>query len=288
MARRSPVTWLMPLGTIAQFMLPRWIVKHIARFAGRLAYRLNRKQRERLHVNYRHILGPNATERDVGRMAERAFVRVVTNYLDLLRIPVLKKRVLTLIGGDDSPLAQTMELGRGAIVVTAHIGNWDLAGAGLGALGYPVSAVVEPVPAGWSATFNRYRGATGLHTIPIPDRHAIHRALKDKRVLALVADRDFTGRGLACPSFDALRTFPRGPAAHSLKTGAPIVMGYVLFDDTPGRPPYRIHVEPPFDLEPTGNLDADIASLTRKIAERINAAIARFPDQWLVFRADWR
>ncbi|MBN2538283.1 lysophospholipid acyltransferase family protein [candidate division WOR-3 bacterium] len=286
--RRTPLVWLMPLATLAQFMLPRWIVVRIARLAGRLAFRWNRRQRERLIRNYRHILGPGAGEPAVRQMARRAFINVVTNYLDLLRVPVLRRRVTELVSGDHSLLARALKQGRGAVIVTAHIGNWDLAGACLGALGYPVSAVFEPVPSGWARTFNRYRSATGLHAIPMTDKAGIGRALRSGRALALVSDRDLTGRGVPCHSFDAVRSFPRGPAGYALKCGAPMLLGAVLFDGRHGRPPYRIHIDPPLSFEATGDLDADIVSLTRLIAGRINSLIARFPDQWLVFRADWR
>jgi KDO2-lipid IV(A) lauroyltransferase len=286
--RRTPLVWLMPLGTICQFILPRWVVARIARLAALIAFRVNHRQRNRLLTNYRHILGPRAEEREIRDLARRAFINLATNYADLLRIPVLRRRIPVLVGGDPSPLARALEAGRGAVVVTAHIGNWDLAGAHLSALGYPMSAVFEPVPRGWARTFNRYRSGTGLQAIPLPDKAGISRALRRGRVLALVSDRDMTKRGVPCPAFDALRMFPRGPAGYSLKHGAPLLVGFVLFDGRPGRPPYRVHVDPPLDFAPTGNMDADVNDLTRLIARRINAAIARHPDQWLVFRADWR
>jgi KDO2-lipid IV(A) lauroyltransferase len=174
------------------------------------------------------------------------------------------------------------------VLVTPHLGNWDLAGVFLGARGYPISAVVEPIPRGWTRTFNRYRNATAMQTIPIPERRAIARALKDRRLLALVADRDFTGRGLPCPSFDAVRCFPKGPAAYALKFGTPVVLGYFVFQNRPGRPPYYACVEPPIEFSPSGDTTADIDRLTRLIADSLNRLIARFPDQWPVFRAAWQ
>jgi KDO2-lipid IV(A) lauroyltransferase len=278
----------MPVATITQFMLPRWVVVRIALLVGRLAWHLNRRQRERLLQNLRHVLGPAADEAAIRRHGRQAFANFAVNYADLLRIPVLRKRLAGI--GDFEPvvLDRVMAQGRGYVLVTAHLGNWDLAGAFLAARGYPISAVVEPIPRGWTRTFNRYRSATNLEAIPIPERERTARALERRRLLALVADRDLTGRGLACPAFDAVRSFPRGPAVYALRYGVPVVLGYCVFQHRPGRPPYLGVVEPPFEFSPSGDMTADIDDLTRIIAERLNRLIAEYPDQWLVFKAGWQ
>lgn len=278
----------MPMGTLVQFMLPRWVVKPIASFAGLLAWRFNHRQRRRLEQNLRHILGASTPETTIRASCRRTFQNLVMNYLDLLRGPVLRRRLTTLCEFDPTVLDSVMSQGRGLMLVTGHIGNWDFAGAFLAALGYPISAVVEPIPGGWTKTFNRYRSVTSLETIPIPDRRAIARALQNRRLLALVSDRDLTGRGLLLPAFDATRSYPKGPAAYALRFGTPIVIGYLLFQDKPGHPPYYACIEPPLQFVPTGNNEADVERLTAVLAERLNRVIARYPEQWLVFNAGWQ
>lgn len=278
----------MPMGTLLQFMLPRWAVKPIAALAGLLAWRFNHKQRRRLEQNLRHIMGGATPERALRVACQRTFQNLVMNYLDLLRGPVLRRRLPVLCEFDPTLLDSAMAQGHGLMLITAHIGNWDLAGAFLAALGYPTSAVVEPIPRGWTKTFNRYRSVTSLETIPVPDRRAIARALQNKRLLALVSDRDLTGRGLPLPAFDARRSYPKGPAAYALRFGTPVVLGYLVFQDKPGRPPYYGYVEPPLQFEPSGDTAVDVERLTGIIAARLNSAIARYPEQWLVFNAGWQ
>lgn len=276
------------MGTLVQFMLPRWVVKPIAAFAGRIAWRLNHRQRRRLEQNLRHVMGASTPEDRIHASSLRTFQNLVMNYLDLLRGPVLRRRLTSLCEFDPALLDSVMAQGRGLMLVTGHIGNWDLAGAFLAALDYPISAVAEPIPRGWSRTFNRYRSVTSLQTIPIPDRRAIARALQNKRLLALVSDRDLTGRGLSVPAFDAKRSYPRGPAAYALRFGTPIVLGYLLFQDKPGHPPYYARVEPPLEFTPSGDSAADVDRLTGIIATQLNRLIARYPEQWLVFNAGWQ
>lgn len=276
----------MPLGTALQFFVPRWVAATVARLAGPVVCRLDRTRREVLQDNLRRILGPDTAEAQVRSATRRTFCNLLMNYFDLIRGPVLKKRVVDLIEYDGTQLDQV--LGRSSVLmVTGHVGNWDLAGVFLTALGYPLAAVVEPVPAGWTETFNRYRRLTNMKTIPIPERESIHRAIRDRRILTLVADRAITGRGIRCASFGAHRVFPRGPAAYALRFGLTVVVGYMVFQDRPGHPPY-LGVAEPLAYQPTGDLDYDIDALTKAIAARLNEVISRYPDQWLVFSPRWQ
>jgi lauroyl/myristoyl acyltransferase len=285
--RQAAITWLMPLGTIVQFMLPRWVIVRIARPASVLAYHLNRKGRERLMDNCRHILGPGAPESEIRATTRRLFFHYVMNLLDLMRVPVVKRRVTAMVEMDQSTVDSMMAGNRGIVVVTAHMGNYDLAGVFMAARGYPMSAVVEPVPGGWARTYDRYRRATAMETIPIPNRRAMIRALHRHRMLALVSDRDLTGKGLLCPAFDSHRYFPKGAAAYSLRFNAPLIVAGLVFQHEPGCRPYRM-VYKQLEFTPTGDMDGAVAALTRLIAAEINDLIRRFPDQWLVFNAKWQ
>ncbi|MGQ9707295.1 MAG: lysophospholipid acyltransferase family protein [bacterium] len=284
----SPLTWLMPLGTLIQFMLPRWLVVKIATIAGIVAYKTNHRQRQRLIENYRHIFSHNTPQSLLEQTACKAFKNLAVSYADLLRVPVMKKKTALIGELDRRTIDRVMAQNRGAILVTGHIGNWDLAGVFLSALNYPISAVVEPIPGGWTKTFNRYRRACAMETIPIPERERINQAIENRRLLALVADRDLTGRGILCRAFDGFRFFPKGPAVYSLRYNVPIVIGYFVRQKKQNRPPYLGVIDGPLEFQSTGNMDTDIKSLTNLIAYRLNEIIKRYPDQWLVFNASWQ
>jgi len=285
--RQAAVTWLMPLGTLVQFMLPRWVMVRIAHLAGVLAYHLNRRGRERFMDNCRHVMGAETPEPELKATARKLFIHLVTNYLDLLRVPVLRRRVTTLVEFDPRAVDRMMAKNRGMVVVTGHIGSHDLAGVYMAASGYPMSAVFEPVPGGWARIFNRYRGATAMETIPISDRRAMARALLRHRMLALVSDRDITGNGMLCPAFDSYRYYPKGAAAYTLRLKTPLVVAGCLFQHKPGRRPYYMHYRQ-LEFTPSGDLDADVSAFTMKIADALNDIIREHPDQWLVFKAGWQ
>ena len=285
--RQAAVTWLMPLGTLIQFMLPRWAVVPVAEIAGAIMHRFFHKGRARFEENLRHVLGPDTPEREIRAGSRRLCVHYVLNILDLLRIPVLKRRITTLVEFDRRVTDRFMADGRGLVIVTAHLGNYDLAGAFLAACGYPISAVIEPVPGGWARTFNRYRGETAMETIPLTNRSGIARALLRHRMLALVADRDLTGNGIICPAFDSYRSYPRGPAAYTLRLKPGLMVACCIFQHKPGRAPYLVEYVP-VEFTPSGNTDADVDAYTRVIVKAVNGMIRRHPDQWLVFNAGWQ
>jgi len=285
--RRAAITWLMPLGTLVQFMLPRWVMVRVARLAGTLAYRLNRRGRERLMENCRHVMGAEAAESEVKATVRRLFIHLITNYLDLLRTPVLKRRVTMLVEFDPRLADRLMAENRGLMVVTGHIGNHDLAGVYIAASGYPISAVYEPVPGGWARVFNRYREATAMETIPVSDRKAMARALLRHRMLALVSDRDVTGNGMLCPAFDSYRYYPKGAAAYTLRLKLPIIVAACLFQHEPGRRPYNLYYRQ-LHFTPTGDMNADVSAFTMEMADALNGIIREHPDQWLVFNGAWQ
>jgi KDO2-lipid IV(A) lauroyltransferase len=179
------------------------------------------------------------------------------------------------------------KLGRGVIVVTAHLGNYEIGAAALAAMGYPVHGVVEDVEPEILALLEKYRTATGMRTIS-RNRGArdAYRVLKSGEVLLLVADRVIgdVSDGVEVPFCDGRRAVPRGPAQLALAAKAPVIPGFAV--RTPNGPRrYRITLEPP--IMPEGTEPDAVLTLTRTIADRLSAAVHAHPDQWFVFQPGW-
>lgn len=278
---------LMPLATLLQIFLPRWLTVWFATLLGNLFFLVESKRRNRIYENLNHILGSKATAQEKQRYARQLFVNYSKCLADLLRVPLLtKEKLVSMVEFDGlENFNQTLAKGKGAVLITAHIGNWDLAGVYMSRLGYKLIAVVEPIPKGVSAAMNRYRGLGGMELVPLTDKDTMNQILIQKKVLVLLADRDLTGRGLELTFFDAKRSFPKGPAAFALKYKVPLVFGYFILNK--GKP-YQGVIEPEIIFNETGNFYQDVCNLTEQIVQRIKWLIAEHPDQWFVFKADWR
>jgi KDO2-lipid IV(A) lauroyltransferase len=180
-------------------------------------------------------------------------------------------------------------LGAGVLIVTGHLGPYELGGAWMAALGYPVHAMVEDLDPDVLDALGSYRQATGMRLISMKQGlRAVYRLLQEGQIVLLVADRaigEGAGRGsVDVPFCDGIRSIPTGPATFAMATGAPIVVGHITLNPA-GTPRYLVEFDPP--LVPRERGDEERLRLTRLIADRLAAAVRDHPDEWYVFQPQW-
>lgn len=119
---------------------------------------------------------------------------------------------------------------RGVVLATPHMGSWDLCAAYATLVGLPVTSVAERLPAGQFEYFSALRSRLGMKIYPYDQPNLVSVLADDVRqgrVVALVADRDFGRRGLPVrwptPEGDRELTLPAGPALIAQQTGAALV-----------------------------------------------------------------
>jgi phosphatidylinositol dimannoside acyltransferase len=175
--------------------------------------------------------------------------------------------------------------GRGVITALPHMGNWDAAGHAIAVGGYPIAAVAEELrPPKLMELFVRHRRELGMRVVPlVQGGHVVRQLgelLKDNWVVALVADRALSGRGIRAEMFGGPRTLPSGPAMLSLTTGAPLLVCPVSTTDDG----WRCAVGRPVEVERTRSLRADAAELTQRMASEFERAISARPPDWHMFQ----
>ena len=135
--------------------------------------------------------------------------------------------------------------------------------------------------------FLRHRRALGMSIVPLSAGRRLGellaRRLADNEILALVADRDLTGRGVEVEMFGATRLLPAGPARLALATGAPLC-ACAVFTTEEG---WHCRINPPIRFTPSGETRADVAAMTRMIAEQFERHIAAAPADWHMFQPAW-
>lgn len=273
--------------TIAQ-KTPAPLARAIARAAAGVAYAVLPARRRILFENLSRM-APQAAPAERRRLARNTFRHIAECQVDLFRLiasPPNEVAQLVEIQGMEH-LDAALRLGRGVIIVTPHLGNYELGGAWLASIGYPANAVVEDVDPAVLALLERYRTATGMRTLS-RNRGArdAYRVLKSGEILLLVADRVIgdPSDGVEVPFGEGRRAVPRGPAQLALATGAPVIAGFVAFNSR-GPRRYRIVLEPP--IMPDGTEPDAVHTLTRRITDRLAAAVREYPDQWFVFQPGW-
>lgn len=177
--------------------------------------------------------------------------------------------------------------GRGVLLLTGHFGLFDLLGGAIVAAGFPTHVVVQPQSNPWvDRRLERHRKSLGLGVIRRgAELRDVLRALRANQCVGLLADQDAGGRGEFVEFFGRPASTPVGPAVLSLRTGAPILMTFLLRGPD-GR--HRGTVLPPLDFVPSGDFDADVHALTQQHARVLEEWVRRHPEHWYWLHRRWK
>ena len=175
--------------------------------------------------------------------------------------------------------------GRGAILLSGHFSNFELMGAMLARLN-PVDFLVKPLSnEGVERFIAGRRAAAGVGCISTRDgTRGVYAALAAGRWVAILADQDAGRRGVFVPFFGRAASTAAGPARLSLKTGAPIVMGFAV-----RRPDGRfdLPVEGPLELAEPEAPDA-VLRLTAHHVAVLEAQVRARPELWFWLHRRWK
>jgi KDO2-lipid IV(A) lauroyltransferase len=213
----------------------------------------------------------------------RTFIE--TALLDSLGADGLQKLVETVEGWEE--IDDVMTRGKGAVLVTGHIGNWELAGAYVAARGVPLDAIVRGMANPlFDAYLNQTREAIGM-TI-VHDSEAVRRtprSLRAGRAVAFVADQGVMGLASTfVPFFGRPAKTPRGAAVFALRFNVPVVFVVALRQPN-GR--YRIVVER-IEAPQTGDRDQDVDAIVARFTQHLEKWVRAVPAQYFWQHRRWR
>jgi KDO2-lipid IV(A) lauroyltransferase len=195
-------------------------------------------------------------------------------------------RHVEVTGGEHVEAA--LRAGRGALLVTAHIGNWELHGVAHGFLFAPIGVVARPLdnPAldARLCDFRRLPGNTVIYK-----RRALAQVLgllRENRAVAVVIDQNVQeGDGVFVDFFGRKAATTTVAAALALKTGCALVPARTALDER-GR--YRLVYETPVAAGPGGDRGEDLVRLTQELTTVIEGWVRETPDQWLWMHRRWK
>ncbi len=185
-------------------------------------------------------------------------------------------------------LREALESGRGAVVVTGHLGNWELGGAGVACLGIPIEGVAARQA---NPRFDRRlvaaRRRLGMGVLRKGEavREGI-RALREGRVVALVGDQNARRAGIFVDFFGKPASTARGPALLALRAGTPLVLGICTATEG-GAARYEVVLEPV--AEPReGDLTGRVRALTEAHTAGLERHVRRAPEQYMWQHKRWK
>jgi KDO2-lipid IV(A) lauroyltransferase len=177
--------------------------------------------------------------------------------------------------------------GRGAFLLTAHFGNWELLAAAHVLVGIRLSVVARPLDnADLEAMVGGARARSGLRVIP--KREAVRGvlgALGRGECVGILLDQDAGPQGAFVPFLGRPASTSRSLAVLALKTRAPVVPAFLH------RCPDGTHdlvLEPPIAAEASGDLGADVVASTARFTAAIERHVRLHPEQWFWVHRRWK
>jgi len=185
--------------------------------------------------------------------------------------------------------ARASERGRGVLMLTGHFGAWELCAFAQGIYGHPLSFLVRPLDNPLlDRMIGRYRELSGNRTIN--KNRAVKEVLdtlkRGKDVGLLIDVNTLTDQGVFCDFFGMSACSTTGLAVFALRTDAPVVPGFLIWDERSGK--HRLVFEPEIPLIRTGDFKEEVILNTARFTKVIEDYVRRYPDQWLWVHKRWQ
>lgn len=263
--------------------------KSAYRFFNKIAavmYRRNGKSVRRLRSNY-SVVKPELSPAELEVLVLSGLESYLRYWCDTFRIHRWSQaRVESTVSlNNDYLLRQPMADGRGVVIALPHSGNWDHAGAYFCQQGIPLVTVAEILkPEKLFKKFLIYREKMGFEVLGLDSRAFVTliKRAREKRLIALVSDRDLSDSGIEVHFFGHIAKMPAGPAVLAIREGLPLVIAHVTYTKN------GIHIDfTHVDIPKDGDEEFRIKETVQRSADIFALGIAKRPQDWHMLQRIW-
>jgi lauroyl/myristoyl acyltransferase len=261
----------------------RSFVNGLAKFIVSFDFIFGTTKRRTVIKNISQITGLD-DRRKIKALAYSLYVNFALNIVDYFRFldrneEAFKKTV------DFADLKERLQelasSNNGTIIITAHLGNWEVAGFLVGYLGFKphgiglaqkdakVDELYKKLRTSWNVTVHPFNGGA----------IGVFKALKQNEIASIVSDRDINHDGSKMCFFGQCVTFPKGAATLAYRTGARSVFGYTIREN--GH--YKAIISPEIIIKRSVSEQDFVRMYVEKFTQLLEDAISKYPDQWFQF-----
>ena len=272
---------------------PEWWKRYSPPAIAAIIFLLVGRNRRGAITNMRRILADGCGETARWRAAAAA-LRMFSQFAHCMTETMEhygpRPRPVHLVLPERDPLAEALQAGRGAVVVTGHFGNWDIAAKTLRDYDRPINIVMAREA---NATTQEYvriaREQAGVRVLysdtSVFSSLNMIRALRDNEVVAIQLDRMLgPGGARLIPFFGAPAPFPSGPFVLARLAGAPIVP---VFVPRLGTRRYAVRVCGGYTMTRDARDARALDRVMSEVVQHFEAIIREFPSQWFQFAPFW-
>ncbi len=280
--------WLYKFGQFWVLRLPLATAYRLAMFVSEMQFYFCPRDRRAVKNNLR-VMFPEKSQKEIHAMAKEVFRNFGKYLVEFFRMRKMvgKEYIQKNIKIENFHFfEEAIQKKKGAIFLTAHIGNWELGGVAFSQMGHPLVVIALPHrerPV--NDLFNSQREDKGITVVPpnLAVRKCLEN-LKNEGIVALLGDRDFSLNGEIMDFLGKKTAFPRGPAVFCVKTGAPLIP---VFFERNTDDSFTMHFEKPVYPDTGREENENIRAIMRYYVPIIERTVRRVPTQWLMFRQFW-
>jgi KDO2-lipid IV(A) lauroyltransferase len=249
-------------------------------------YRRNGKSVRRLRTNY-SIVKRELSSEELEKLVIAGLESYMRYWCDTFRIHRWSSSRIasTVTTSRDDLLRSPMHEGRGVVIALPHSGNWDHAGAYFCNEGFPLVTVAEVLkPEKLFKKFLTYREEMGFEVLGLDSRAflTLVKRARERRLIALVADRDLSASGIEVDFFGRTAKMPAGPAVLAIKEGLPLVAAHVSYTVS------GIHIDfQSIEVSSLENESERVAETVQNLATAFEKGISGRPEDWHMLQRIW-
>lgn len=269
--------------------IPARLIFVLGTFGGFCSYYVLRRERRKTLANLELAYAAEKDEHERARIARSVFINMGRNLVELALYPKLDDRsfqALVRLEGKEI-IDREFRKGKGIIIITGHIGNWELIPSYFLAVGYTGGVVARRLYfEKYDRLLARLRRSKGFRIFYRDESPKnILRTLKNNEVVGILADQDVRKLdGVFVEFFGRLAYTPTAPVLLAVKSGASLVPAHIVRE---GRRHTLIAGEP-IKLRSTGDRKSDMLHNTRLWSRCIERYIREHPEQWVWMHRRWR
>jgi KDO2-lipid IV(A) lauroyltransferase len=270
-------------------LLPRPLTRGIAARVAAILYGLSPKLMKTAETNLR-IAFPEWSEAQRDVVIRKMVRNLGWMAAEFARIPKYSKenidQVVVLDGNEN--FLEGQRRGKGVLVLTGHIGAWELSSFAHALYGYPLHFMARPLDnRRLDNLVNSYRCASGNRAIfKNESARVMLKILKESGTIGILADQNtMPEEAVFADFFGKAASTTTGIARMALHTDAAVVPGYAVWDESLQK--YRLRFEPPMELVRTGDMERDVRENTQRFTKVIEDIIRQYPEQWVWVHGRW-
>lgn len=270
--------------------IPKSILCFFGGIIGTVLYYLDMPHRRIVKRNLKFTY-PEWTDEEIRLLSKRIFRNLGVTILEILQMNFFSQNDFLeniRIKGKEH-LLEAVGKGRGVVIISAHLGNWEAASLFAPCyFGYPVTSVARKIESGIvNRWILRFRTRFGNSIIDkegaLPE---MTQTLRDGKILALLIDQGTKkSEGVELEFFGKKVTVTPAAAMLALRCKSPVLPVFCVREEDQK---LTINIWPPVQVVRTKDLRDDLRANTQIMTDVIEKAVRRYPDQWLWLHKRWK